>query len=345
MPTTGNELIQAWELSPDAWGNESVKVSRCVPGTNRVELLQSCALSEYDLEALARDFGPGAYRINPGPGPNAKKVCTIQVSSEYARRAGWATPPPERSPSEIMAQRTFQQAQQGPVDPVALSQMIELAVMKAQAQNAPRTDNGMDALTLVLKGFDLAGTLQTKALETAQKMAGIAPAANVEREPASMADVLLQLGPSILATVSEIVKAPQGRNHNMQTQKREAPQDMGVREIQPMTTTPEAPILPDLTEDEKTAIAPIVGTLRPFADKLVPFLNSPTPASILAGQLAGMMGPDLDLPALALAACVRRVGPGVLAAIHPGFATEKGAAVVSILASKVADAQGDGEGE
>jgi hypothetical protein len=93
--------------------------------------------------------------------------------------------------------------------------------------------------------------------------------------------------------------------------------------------------LPELSEEEKQSIAPILGTLRPFAEKVATFLRAPVPASVLAGQLAGMLGTDLNAPIVALSEVIHHHGRGVLAAIHPEFASEKGEEIVHILARAI----------
>lgn len=334
MPTDGAELMQAWELSPESWENESVKVARCILGTDRVELLQSCALADYDLREIARQYGPGRYRISPGPGRNSKHQTTIQVSPEFARGNGWAQAPAQQTPGEMMAQRTFVEATRGPVDPLALSQMVEAAVLRA---SSAKPDNGMDALALVLKGFELAGTLQAKAMETVKGMAGLPQGSSViEREPRSLGDALIEMGPGLLQMISGMINQPRPAQAQTQAQPMQPAIGEQPKMIPANPQTQAQPVnLPELTEEEKQAIAPILGTLRPFADKLASFLRAPVPASILAGQLAGMLGSDLDMPIVALSEVVKRAGNGVLAAVHPEFACDKGAEIVHTIAGEI----------
>jgi hypothetical protein len=64
-------------------------------------------------------------------------------------------------------------------------------------------------------------------------------------------------------------------------------------------------------------------------------IKSPVPVSMIAGQLLGYIGPDMEGPIMALATVVESHGPAILAAIHPELATPKTAQVIAALKTEL----------
>ena len=218
--------------------------------------------------------------------------------------------------------------------------IVELAVQKAlqnQTQKAP------DPTASVMSGFELAMTMMDKARNF------VNPAAAVEREPASLGDALMAHGDKLLgilqsglvllaqpkvegakpATVHQVTQDPQQvkaltvnpANHPKMEREREESLEI-VEEL-------------NLNHETAEVLQPILGVLNEFAPKLIGFLESPVPAEMLASQLAGMIGPDLEDSAIALSEVVKEKGVAILGIRFPRLATEKAGKVVQLMAEKL----------
>lgn len=338
MPTTGQELLKAWDIPGDAWNSESVKVSRCIPGTREIELLETLPFPEYDLEAIAGTYGPGRYLLNPGPGPYSRKNCTINVSQEFAARAGWQTVPAPLRAQEILSQRTFNDATQRGIDPAMLQLMIDAAVAKAAPPPPPASS--MDSLALVLKGFELAGQLQNKALDQIKQFAGAAT--EPSREPATIGDALLTMGPQLLDTLKTfmITTAKPAAPAAPMTPRQPAAQPVQTL-ANPQTEPPKEPEMqntieiPKMEPEEIDGVQAFLGVLQQFAGKLIPYLKSPIDHGTLASQLYGMLGPDLEESCLSTSEALNKYGKNILAAAHPDLADDKAAATIHAIAAMI----------
>ena len=326
----------AWELPSAAWDTQSVKFSRCIIGTRRVSLLHSEPLRDFSMPRCAAEYGPGTYRLNPGPGPYSNKSVTLEISEEYARREGWGqapAPAPMPSPQMQLAAETFSRAQEGPVSRLELAAMIQAAVESSKKQ-----EPAVNPMDLLMKGFELSNTFQSKSLELARSMVGVG---TTERAPATVADVLMELGPSILETIKSIAPAiigaatrpapppptPQPAQRVPQPTINTGAEPMS-RELAPR---PE-PVAPtQMTEEETNAAAPIIAVMKPYAGILAAQLQTASPEE-LAQQLGGLLGPELDASILALDDACLKYGPAVLAHIGPGLSTPGAAIVVHELA-------------
>jgi hypothetical protein len=329
MPTTAEELMAAWELPPEAWERTTVKTTRFIRGTQQMELLSSCPLPEWSMDDLARTYGPGTYRIQAGPGPYRTKNTTLTISREYADAAGFAAAPqyqPPPSPLEQQAARTFQQATQGPVDPINLAAMIQTAVDNALQRAQPR-QNETGSLDLILKGFELANSLTVKSMETAKTMLGVNPT-NLEPTPTTWAEVALQLGPTLLGTLQAAIAAPRPQS---------TPANMGNPST--IVNTPQKPTLPPPGVQDMTppphhfppappATVPILNIMRAYGPMLRGHLDGPSTPEQLAEQLAGLLGPDLDPAIIAAGEYAREHGPEFLGNATPYLANPKAAAVL-----------------
>jgi hypothetical protein len=94
---------------------------------------------------------------------------------------------------------------------------------------------------------------------------------------------------------------------------------MPIIETPPVDPAPSPEVLPmpNLTQEEKTAIGQAVSMLRPFAGQLIPLATSQATDEQIAEELAEYI-PNGLIPSLeALAGIVARSGPGVLQVIHP----------------------------
>lgn len=353
FPTDGRELMAAWELPQSAWDTESVKVGRCVIGTNRVTLLHSEPIRDFSMARCSGEYGPGKYRISPGPGPYSSKQVTLEIDEVYARREGWGQAPATPalpSSHELMAAQTFQKAQAGPVDRLELMAMIETAIQRSQPP-AP----ALDPITLMMKGFELSNTFQAKSLDLAKSMLGVNTPA--EAAPRTMADVLVEMGPSILETIQKIVPAIAGAvaSSNARAAATQPPPPPPHRPAPALATNGAEPMSrelapvvhtepPPLTQEEIAAISPIVAVMKPYAGILAQQLTTAPPEE-LAQQLSGLLGPELDESILALDSVCLKHSPAVLLHIGPGLGTAGAALVVHELARIIGMQQGEGQDE
>lgn len=350
-PTDGRELMAAWELPPEAFTTESVKTFRPKPGTRIEEIVNSCPIPEWNLDDLAARFGPGTYRVAPGPGPYRTKTATIHVSDEYARACGWGAPPPQTPKAqELVAARTLQQAAAGPTNPLDLMAMIEtimdrreaalLAKLTPQAQQSPGPDAMM---AMMMKGFELSTQMIRGSMETAKSLT--APAE--PREPATLADVLLQMGPQILATFQQAMKTSPAPQAAPPPHRPAPPPTAGT--LPPATQAPAAPIEPEhpmgsitdetrhavasLTQEEEQSIAQAIGLFAPHAPQVVALMDS-FPVGMVVDQIAGYLGPDTvdSVQALARVAASK---PAILGVIHPKLHSDRGMELLRKLSEKL----------
>jgi hypothetical protein len=318
MPTTAEELMAAWELPPEAWERTTVKTTRFIRGTQQMELLSSCPLPEWSMDDLARTFGPGTFRIQAGPGPYRTKNTTLTISRNYADAAGFAAAPAYiPTPLEQQAAQTFKQATQGPVDPINLAAMIQTAVENALQRTQPKQETS--ALELVMKGFEMALTMTGRASEVAKTMA-----APVEAAAKGWPDLISEVAPSLLATLQTAITAQRQPPLPAQAQPAQVqrptlpPPALGAPPMPNPQTFPPAP----------PETVPILNIMRNYGPMLRGHLESPATPEELAGQLAGLLGPDLDPSIIATANYAREQGPEFLGNAAPYLATPKAAAVL-----------------
>lgn len=348
-PTDGRELCQLWDMPAECLQSEMLKIALYVPGTQQTELKDSIVLGSYHMEDVAGTFGPGRYLLKPGPGQYRAKTCTLNISESFARTNGWrempTLPPPRRerfvSPTDMFIQDRMNQSSQGPISPVDMSTMMELAITKAlAAQNASRPQT--DPVAPIMSGFELALTMMEKAKGI------VNPGAVVEAEPLTLADVALKHAPDILGILKQGLAmfsaaaagpAPQAPPPvKVVNPAPQAPHQPAPQPAQPEERSMEAPNLlplPELTQEQVEAVTPILGTLNSFAPTLIQFLESDKTADELGSMLAGMIGPDLEDSAIALSEIVQAHGPNILGIRYPALASEKAAMVVHVTAAKI----------
>jgi len=316
----------AWDIPSEDWDKLTVKTAQFIAQSQQLTILRSNLPTDWQLEDIARDFGPGQYRIQAGPGPYRGRNTTINVDARFAREAGWEPAPPMPqpipTPQDQLAARTFQQATQGAVDPVSLAAMVQTAVQNAMAHAQPAA---VDPLAMVLKGFELANTMTSRSMELAKGMVGVP---DPKDGPRDWPDVIMELGPKLLDTLQGIVPLLRP------TPPAAAPV---AGHVQPVTTqqtlqtgnppehtVPNPPQLPQ----PPTETVPLLRLMQMNAALLKPYLAGPASAEDLAQQLSGLVGPDIDPAVHATAAHVEQYGPAILAHADPTFATARAADVI-----------------
>lgn len=311
----------AWEIPAEDWERMTVKTAQFKPGTQELQILFSCVPNEWFLSEVARKYGPGSYRVQAGPGPYRQKNTTIHVSTHYARDAGYQAAPPMAAsipdPNQMMAARTAQQALTGPVGPLELAQMIQTAVDTAISRIQP-AQTALDPSALLLKGFEMASMMMGKASET-MKLVN-APA--VETAPRGWADVLAENLPNVL----DVLKTAMTARPQPIPPQPPPPAPTLANHAQP-PTQPIGAAVPQFPEPPQACI-PLLQIMRSNAWALRGPLQSPQEPADLAGQLAGLLGPEMDESIIATAAHVQQFGPAILGSADPEFATPKAAAVL-----------------
>ena len=318
----------AWDIPSEDWDKLTIKTGQFRPGTQELQLLSSCLPSEWFLENVAAKYGPGSYRIQAGPGPYRTKNTTIHVSPAYARDAGYQTAPPMAPPSpdpnQLMAARTAQQALTGPVEPLALAQMIQAAVDTALVRTQPAAQP-MNPMEMFFKGMEMANSSMLKSMETAKAMFGVGGAEAIKER--DWTDVALELGPSILSTLQQAMKSapnPAPSTPPPPQAKQTPPPNVATLQTAPPQGAPVA-----FPEPPQDAI-PILQTLRNHAGILQSWHDNPSATEDdLANQLYGLIGVDLEPSVLATADHVAEFGPAILGHISPGFTTTRAAAILA----------------
>jgi hypothetical protein len=315
----------AWEIPSEDAERMTVKTVRLKPGSQETELLFSCVLSEWNLEGVAAKYGKGSYKVQAGPGPYRTRHTTIHVSAEYARDAGYEAmppmPPPPPDPNQLMAARTAQQALSGPVEPLALAQMIQAAVDTALAKAQPQAQQA-NPVELLLKGMELANSSMLKNMDTVKAMMGVQDQGSGGKERGWM-DVAVELGPSIMQTLQMAMKTA--------TPAYQPPPTPPAQPALANHTAPPPPQQPQPTGEPMpfppppTDAVPILNVMKGQAFILKRYLDGPMTPQELAEQLYGLVGPDLEPSVIAAADHVAQHGPGILGHADPAFASQKAA--------------------
>lgn len=347
LPDDGRELMMAWEVPTEDWDKLTIKTTQFDPGIQRLRLLRSSLVTEWFLRDVAADFGPGTYKIQAGPGLYRGRNSTITVSQEYARESGWESAPPmpvaPQTPVEIQAQRTFRDATLGAVDPVNLAAMIQVAVDNAIQKAQPRQE--INPIDLVLRGFQMANEMTTKSMETARGMLGInQPETMAQPTWADVAMGVVKELPTIMGALGSAMAATRPTPMTPtqpppQTQQREAIQ------MKPETPTGPEEQIKQLPPPPPATI-PLLKMLKQFWPMLQPHLDGPAEPEVLAQELSGLAGPNLDPAVHATAEHLKQYGSSILGHAVPQLMTsDKAASVIihwsDLLAAEEQDAKED----
>jgi hypothetical protein len=101
------------------------------------------------------------------------------------------------------------------------------------------------------------------------------------------------------------------------------------------------PVHIPITPEEAESIKPIVAVLHQYGGQLVGFLRNPeTSPEMLANQLVGLLGPDLDESMLALADVSTKHGASILTFIHPEAGTQKALETIQACARIIRSTEG-----
>ena len=332
-PMTADELADQWGIAADDVEMISVKILKLKTGTEEMHLMDSPALVDFDGKDIAARFGPGTYFIRPSGRKYAKNAAKLPISEALARSCGFGRLP--TTAADMVAERTIREATQGPVDPGMLLSAIETILDRREKEKAqangqifqnPGVQDPMAALKSqfeqmqTMMGF--MSSMEERAIKTVEMRMGKA-----DFSP-SDADTNTSLLEKLLPKALDIFGA-------MMQNRNAAPAPIPQHQVNhqaPMTQAPtiavkpqeqEAAPMPQLTTEEKEAIAGALMMLKPYGGMIVDMAAQVADDEAIIAELHPWIpGPMLG-SLEALAVIVGNHGPAVLAQIHPALATER----------------------
>jgi len=343
-PDTADELAGMWQVGSGEAPTLSVKVLRQRIGSREVDLIDSVPLVHFNMRTLAGKYGPGLYYLRGSGSKIAQKSAKMNISDEYAREAGFGRiirpePPPQvPTASDMVAMQTLQQVgHAGGMSPEQIISAIEQAVTRISERNGvgPRpifdpVEESRKQMEAVERQMDFFARMEARVRATIVAKEEPAEVA----EEFSLASIFKALAPSIPAIIAGF-RQPQPPPYQPARAKDVTP----PQEEKQMN-------LPELSQEEKQAIAPAVSMLRPFVGMLSSAIkNTGTPDEAIARQLGGFIPPNLYDSTIALCALVETRGPEVLGHIAPGLVDPRWSPVLRIMRRELnAVLSQDGEG-
>lgn len=340
MPTTGQEAAEAWGMSNADAQQTELKILRPVLGSRRTEILASAPLIHWRLDATAREFGPGTYIIKPGGGAFKTKQFTLEVSEEFARRAGWnhiEAPPP---PSSVMGMQVAQRAQEamgaGPLG--IMLESIMKPLMDRLERIESRNTGGFDPMAMIALMQKMEEDGQKRMisqLDLLERLRGGKGIKAEETEPEEAGGMMTQLGKGVAMGLGELVMTFGKPSNSGQPQPMPvmipgtAVPSATAQGVQPMTNpAPQAPA--GWTAQEFQQVEPLALVLRDYLPKLKGgrLLSD---AEGMADTLYEMLQPEAETPLVILAGKVDAMGPAALAVVDPSLADDYWAQVVRHL--------------
>jgi len=329
MPVNGNDLIGSWSLPNEAITGAALKISRPVPmDAKRYQVLRVVTVREYQLSAIARDFGPGDYTLTLSPGPGGAwgaKHASISVSDDYAAECGFQAlmpepvmpPAPRFSDMRVMRETAQTLNTGGQFTPEMFFSALEVFGEKLATRLAPPPAPVQPFLDpmMIIKMLD---DSRNSGIQLARDlMQGNLPSGKDEDEDGGWPGVIRDIAPTIAPALAGLVQAFMG---NRQPVQPAAPVEVNPVAIQQEQKTMEIPI----TADEQKELAPAVALLQPYAARIIGMLAGVKSGFELSEAMAGYIGPDMEATMIKFAEIAEQRGPGVLALIHPGLASQKG---------------------
>lgn len=344
-PMTPEELMDAWSIGQNDAMGVTVKILRQKVGTEALELVDSIPLVEFDARRLAANFGHGRYLLRPAAGTYAKCSAVLPISDELARACGWGKLP--ATAQDMTAERVVRAAVEGPTDPLDLMAAMErlmdrkLAERAVAAPGAAAAFNPMEAMNAQMA--QMTAWMGFMDRMEAQMQARVERRMGVDPEPApsshmTFLESLLPLGLKILDRMtSGPAMTPQRSATTPQRPTLPPLADPPLADPQAadhpaQVAATGGSAMPELTNEERQAVALSAKMLSPFAPQLVELGNSPATEEQIVGELEGYVPDHMVGPLTTLAAIITKHGPGVLGIIHPGLAVPKWGVVLQKLA-------------
>lgn len=332
-PMTPEELMDAWSIGQNDAMGVTVKVLRQVVGSEALELVDSIPLVEFDARRLAANFGKGRYLLRPAAGTYAKCSAVLPISEELARACGWGRLP--ATAQDMTAERVVRAAAEGPTDPLDLMAAMERLMDRKLAERTaspvgavaafdPMTamNNQMAQMTAWMGFMD---RMEAQMQARVERRMGVAP----EPAPESHTSLLETLLPMGLKILDRMTSGPA-----MPPQRPTLPPAQAIQQAADSApaAAPGGITLPDMTNEERQALAISAKMLGPFAPQLLELGNSQATEEQIVGELEGYIPGHMIGPLVTLAAAIGKHGPGLLAVIHPGLAVPKWGGILQKLA-------------
>ena len=329
-PTSPQELVSAWGVTAQEAESHGVLVFRQTPGTDERQLMDRVPMLEYSMDQVACKFGPGTYYIKGTAGRYEARAARFVISPEYAAERGFGRLPEPPKAADLVAVRTLQRtAETAGIDPTELISALERAVEagldrrlgpgRIQQHQGPAPFDQMETqFAQVEKMYSFMEKMEARAMESVSRRLGMEPKEEGP-DPNSWAGIAATLLPVGMELFSKMMTRP-----TAQPQPSPEAPPVNVTPLQPQP--PPAPknikapaVMEKMTEDEKIAIFPALGMLRPFLGALSKMSEGTRTEPEIAQELEGYI-PDNMAPAMvALADLSKRHGVEALALLGPNF--------------------------
>lgn len=350
-PTTAQELVNSWEVSPSDVEAHGVLIFRQIIGTDSRELLARVPMTQYQLSEIAAKHGAGTYYIKGTAGRYERKAGKFSVSSDYAASCGYGRLPEPPKPADLQAVRTLERAAQGnPVDPLDLT----AAIVRASEETTRRildqyglrpggpgaapvgpTFQGMESqFQQVEKMYGFMERMEQRAMESVERRMGLAPTVKPdELDPNSWAGMLQALAPVGVELARGLMSRGQAPAPVVPLQ---------VRQPEPQTIQPEENMLRiEVPQEILDRIAPAVGMLAPFKAMLLRLDNPEKSIQDTAEALGGFIPPACYDALVTLADYAEAHGPEILRVIGPAFVSPRWAAILAHIAAEIKKADAE----
>ena len=345
-PTTAQELVNSWEVSPADVESHGVLIFRQIMGTDTRELLARVPMTQYQLSEIAAKHGSGTYYIKGTAGRYERKAGKFSVSSDYAASCGYGRLPEPPKPADVQAVRTLERAASGgSVDPVDLAAAIQRASEETTRRilesygihgnpgTAPQgpTFQGMESqFQQVEKMYGFMERMEQRAMESVERRMGIAPTVKDETDPNSWAGILSALAPVVLPFAQQLLSRAPIQAH----QPVAAAQPVQPAE-QHSIPAGDNMLRIDVPQEILDRIAPAVAMLKPFKAMLLNMDRPDKAIADTADMLGGFIPPACYDAILALAEQAKTTGPEIMRVIGPEFVTPRWVAIVDHIAGEI----------
>jgi hypothetical protein len=343
-PTTPQELVNAWGVSPGDVESHSVLIFRQRAGVDERVLIDSVPMLAYSLDEIVSKYGSGTYYLKGSAGRYERKAGKFIVSEEFASSRGYGRLPEAPKAADVQAVRTLQRASEASgVDPVDLASAIQRASEAATRQilesygitgrNAPNpamVGNGFGQMESqfqqVEKMYGFMERMEARAMESVERRMGIAPSSKADDpDPNSWAGILSALAP-IGVKVAEALMSrsmPVIQEHPVMPTK-----------IQPEQPT-EEPVRLNIPQEYIDTISPAIRMLKPFKSMLFQVDDGAKSASAISMDLSAYIPPGCYDAMMSLGKLVSTHGPQVLSLIGPEFANERWGSIVIEIGKEI----------
>jgi hypothetical protein len=344
-------------LPESAWDEGRVRVQRKKISngisTGDLEVIGVFSIMDYNMETIAKTFGPGEFYLYMSPSPQklwTVHSCKISVAPEFAVNAGFR-PFGERAPdmprlADIRTLDSMAKALE-PGRSVTLGELgnfaetiVEQTVRRLQPPPPPQayaaqggSPPGMEQVIgfwNVMERIRADSQKDTLAMIKAAQGGRVDSGDDEEKDPfvAIIAEGMKALPGLLKLFIPQGIPAPQ-----------EPPPQPALAEAAPQTLEDIA-VISNLTVSELARFRPMVNMLLPFIPTLLDMLEKNPDAKAIAGELVDWIPPAAGDLLVELAGFVVTRGQAVLSIIDPRLVNDQGAALIKELAAILVELQG-----